>query len=71
MDINITKLPDKEIAGICIKYNIIQANELKNYTRNNVISEITKWCSYKKQVYRQRSMSSPNIMNNQQLNLQQ
>ena len=71
MDINITKLSDKEIAAICIKYNIIQANELKNYTRNDVISEITKWCSYKKKVYRQRSMSSPNIMNNQQTNLQQ
>ena len=71
MDINITKLSDKEIADICIKYNIIQANELKNYTRNDVISEITKWCSYKKKVYRQRSMSSPNIMNNQQTNLQQ
>ena len=33
MDINLKKLSDKEIAEICIKYNIIQANELKNYTR--------------------------------------
>ena len=29
MDINITKLSDKEIADICIKYNIIQMNELE------------------------------------------
>ena len=44
MDINITKLSDKEIAGICIKYNIIQSNELKNYTRDRVINEIQNWC---------------------------
>jgi hypothetical protein len=66
MDINITKLSDKEIAGICIKYNIIQTNELKNYTRDHVIQEIDRWCKYKKESYRQRSMSSPNIMTNQQ-----
>ena len=66
MDINITKLSDKEIAGICIKYNIIQANELKNYTRDHVVQEIHKWCKYKKESYRQRSMSSPNIMATEQ-----
>ena len=66
MDINITKLSDKEIAGICVKYNIIQSNELRNYTRENVIQEIQKWCHYKKESYRQRSNSSPNIMMNQQ-----
>jgi len=61
MDINITKLSDKEIAGICFKYNIIQSNELKNYTRENVIIEIQKWCEYKKKNYRERRHSSPNI----------
>ena len=61
MDINITKLSDKEIAGICFKYNIIQPNELKNYTRENVITEIQKWCEYKKKNYRERRHSSPNI----------
>ena len=65
MDINITKLSDKEIADICIKYNIIQTNELKNYTRNQVIGEIQKWVQYKKESYKQRRHSSPNInMNN-------
>lgn len=64
MDINITNLSDKEIAQICIKYNIIQLNELKNYTRETVISEIQKWCVYKKQSYKQRRHSSPNISNN-------
>ena len=29
MDINITKLSDKEIAEICIKYNIIQAHSVQ------------------------------------------
>lgn len=61
MDINITNLSDKEIAQICIKYNIIQTNELKNYTRETVINEIQKWCVYKKQSYKQRRHSSPNI----------
>ena len=61
MDINITKLSDKEIAGICIKYNIIQSNELMNYTRENVIQEIDKWCKYKKRSYKDRRHSSPNI----------
>ena len=64
MDINITQLSDKEIAAICIKYNIIQPSELKNYTRDHVIGEVSRWCRYKKQMYRQRSMSSPNIMTN-------
>jgi len=61
MDINITKLSDKEIADICIKYNIIQSNELRNHTRNQVIGEINKWVQYKKNNYKQRRHSSPNI----------
>jgi hypothetical protein len=65
MDINITKLSDKEIADICIKYNIIQSNELQNHTRNQVIGEIQKWVQYKKENYKQRRHSSPNISMNQ------
>lgn len=61
MDINITKLSDREIAGICLKYNIIQTNELKNHTREQVIHEIQKWVDYKKTAYKQRRHSSPNI----------
>ena len=61
MDINITKLSDKEIAGICLKYNIIQSNELQNHTREQVINEIKKWVDYKKTTYKQRRHSSPNI----------
>ena len=65
MDINISKLSDKEISDICLKYNIIHANELKNYTRKDVIQEIQSWCKYKKENYkqnRQRRNSSPNIV---------
>ena len=61
MNINISKLSDSEIAGICVKYNIIQSNELHKYTRSQVLSEINTWCIYKKQNYRQRSHSQPNI----------
>ena len=64
MDINITKLSDREIAGICLKYNIIQSNELKNHTREQVIHEIQKWVDYKKTSYKQRRHSSPNISMN-------
>ena len=61
MNINISKLSDSEIANICVKYNIIQSNELNKYTRTQVLTEINTWCKYKKQNYRQRSHSQPNI----------
>ena len=55
---------DKEISDICIKYNIIQSKELRNHTRNQVIGEIQKWVQYKKENYKQRRHSSPNISMN-------
>jgi|TARA_B110000971_G_scaffold70495_1_gene72230 hypothetical protein len=64
MDINITQLSDKEISDICIKYNIIQSSELQNHTRQQVVGEIQKWVQYKKETYRQRRHSSPNISAN-------
>ena len=64
MDINITKLTDKEIANICFKYNIIQSNELNNYTRDQVIKEIQKWVDYKKNfINKENVYCSPNISN--------
>ena len=66
MDINITKLSDKEIREICMKYDIIQASELQNHTRQQVVTEIQKWVQYKKETYRQRRHSSPNISMNTQ-----
>jgi hypothetical protein len=66
MDINITKLSDKEIREICMKYDIIQASELQNHTRQQVVTEIQKWVQYKKETYRQRRHSSPNISTNNQ-----
>ena len=63
MEINLSKFTDKEIVQVCMKYNIIQADELKKYTRNEVLQEITTWCKYKHTNYksRSRSNSSPNI----------
>ena len=63
MDINITKLSDKEISKICIKYNIINTNDLNKCTREYAIQEIRTWCAYKKDTYRERRNSCPNIMN--------
>ena len=66
MNLNLSQCTDKELAQICIKYNIIQINELKNYTRSSVVQEITKWCSHKKESYKlKRSHSSPNLNTNQ------
>ena len=63
MEINLSKLSDKEIVGVCIKYDIIRREELRNYTRDDVLKEIGKWCKYKQQHYksRPRSYSSPDI----------
>ena len=61
MNLNISTLSDSEIAGICVKYDIIQSAELQKYTRTQVLNEISTWCTYKKQNYRQRSLSQPNI----------
>lgn len=63
MNLNLAKCSDRELAQVCVKYDIIQANELQKYTRETVVSEITRWCHYKQATYkeRKRSMSSPNI----------
>jgi hypothetical protein len=62
MDININHLTDKEIATICMKYNIINKNDLQNLTRVKAIQEINKWCKFKEEKYKQRRNSSPNIL---------
>ena len=63
MDINLSKLSDKEIAMVCIKYDIIHRNELRNHSRNEVLTKINYWCKEKQTKYksRPRSNSSPNI----------
>jgi hypothetical protein len=69
MNINLAKCSDRELAQVCVKYNIIQANELRNYTREKVVVEITHWCKYKQDTYKQRrrSLSSPNIQGNSEI----
>tara|TARA_B100001093_G_C26815857_1_gene1009667 strand:- start:55 stop:1599 length:1545 start_codon:yes stop_codon:yes gene_type:complete len=63
MNINLSKLSDKEIAHLCIKHDIIETSILRNCTRKQVITEIEKWCLSKKEKYksRPRAMSDPNI----------
>tara|TARA_B100001094_G_scaffold17961_2_gene15467 strand:- start:67 stop:1617 length:1551 start_codon:yes stop_codon:yes gene_type:complete len=63
MEINLSKLSDKEIVAVCIKYDIIRREELKNHTRDGVLREIGQWCKYKQKNYksRPRSYSSPDI----------
>ena len=61
MNLNIARCSDRELAQICVKYNIIQTNELQRYTRETVVSEITKWCHYKQETYKQRRHSAPSI----------
>ena len=57
MNLNLAKCSDRELAQVCVKYNIIQANELRNYTRETVVVEITKWSKYKQERYKQRKRS--------------
>ena len=63
MDLNLSKLSDKEIAMVCIKYDIIRRDELRNHSRNEVLTKINCWCKEKQTKYksRPRSNSSPNI----------
>ena len=63
MNINLSKLSDREIAQLCIKHDIIETSQLRNCTRKQVIAEIEKWCIAKKEKYksRPRAMSDPNI----------
>ena len=63
MEINLSKLSVKEIVAVCIKYDIIRREELKNHTRDGVLREIGQWCKYKQKNYksRPRSYSSPDI----------
>ena len=63
MDLNLSKISDKEIAQVCIKYDIISMNELQNHTRKEVLTKINSWCKMKQSKYksRPRSHSSPDI----------
>jgi hypothetical protein len=63
MNINLSKLEDKELAQLCVKHDIIEVSKLGNYTRKQVIVCIEQWCKAKQEKYksRPRSMSQPNI----------
>ena len=63
MNINLSKLEDKELAQLCVKHDIIEVSKLGEYTRKQVIVCIERWCKAKQEKYKSRpkSMSQPNI----------
>ena len=63
MELNCKDLNDKELAQLCIKYDIILSQDFKYLTRKQVIQKIETWTSQKVSKYksRPRSNSNPNI----------
>ena len=64
MSLNLAKFTDRELAEVCIKHHIIPANELRNYTRESVVDQISRWCDIKKQKkknLKERRMSAPSL----------
>ncbi len=75
-EINFNLLSDKELVGICLKYNLIQYNDIPKYKRSDILEIIKKWVHHKlknygnkvptKSVSIQRRMSvSGNMQKNQ------
>ena len=54
MNINISKLSDKELAQLCVKHDIIQVSKLGDYTRKKVIICIEEWCKKKQEKYKSK-----------------
>ena len=63
MNINLSKLSDKELAQLCIKHDIIEVSKLRECTRKQVNGRVEEWCKQKQEKYksRPRAMSDPNI----------
>jgi hypothetical protein len=63
MNINLSKLSDKELAQLCIKHDIIEVSKLRECTRKQVNVCVEQWCKQKQEKYksRPRAMSDPNI----------
>ena len=57
MKINCNDLSDKELAQLCIKYEIIQQHAFKNHTRKEVILKIEEWGKLKIDKYKSRSLN--------------
>ena len=62
MNINLSKLEDKELAQLCIKHDIIEVSKLGNYTRKQVIVCIETWCKQKQAKYKSHPKSHPKTM---------
>ena len=70
MSFNFAKCTDRELAELCVRHNIIQANELRNYTRETVVNTMTQWCIKKQEIKRQRRLSAPQLSSHTQTHTQ-
>ena len=56
MSFNLNTMTDQELVAICTKYNILDTNQLRQCTRESVISQVTTWHANKQQSYQQKSI---------------
>ena len=53
-DIDFNKLSDKEIISICLKYKLIEFDEIKKYRRQDLLKILHIWLHKKLKNYGQR-----------------
>lgn len=58
MNLNIATCSDQQLAQICVKYKIVEVNELRNYTREIVVQKITQWCADKQASYQTKTVTT-------------
>ena len=56
MSFNLNTMTDKELVAICTKYKILDTNQLRQCTRESVVSQITTWHANKQKSYQQKSI---------------
>ena len=71
-DINFDLLTDRELVILCLKYKIIQKEQIPNLTRKELLNIIKNYIQRKLQVYGQRKRSlstSSNLQSNRMNNI--
>ena len=53
-DIDFNKLSDKELISICLKYKLIEFDDIKNYKRSDLLKIIQIWLHNKLKKYGQK-----------------
>jgi len=67
-DIDFDKLSDNELKGICLKYKIIDSQQINLCQRSKLLEVIKKWLEYKLKNYGQRRNSINGNLQKNQLN---